>query len=47
MATEGVKVVPTIFALLYASDPMFSFHPQVNSQELMYFPCVCLEMGAD
>ena len=47
MAAEGIKVVTTIGALLNAAYPTFSciIH-KVYFQGLMYFPCVCVEVGA-
>ena len=48
MAEEGIKVVPTICALLYAADPMLScLSHKVILEELMYLPCVILEVGLD
>ena len=47
MAVEGIKVVPTICALLDADDPLFRcISRKVSIQELMYLPFVCLEVGA-
>ena len=47
MVAEGIKVVPTICALLDADDPLFRcISRKVSIQELMYLPFVCLEVGA-
>ena len=47
MAAEGIKVVPTICALLNAAGPLFScLRHKLILQELMYFPCALLEVVA-
>ena len=47
MPAEGIKFVLTIRALLDAADPLLScLSHKVILQELMYLPCVCLELGA-
>ena len=47
MAENGVKFVPTIHALLYAADLLFScLSYDVILEDLMYHPCVRLEVGA-
>ena len=47
MAEEGIKVVPTIHALLNAAGPLCICQShKVILQELMYLPCVCLEVIA-
>ena len=41
MAEEVIKVVPAIYALLGASDPLFScLSHKVIIQELMHLPCI-------
>ena len=47
MAEKGIKVVLTIRALLYATDPLFSrLNHKLVLEELMEFPCARLEVGA-
>ena len=47
MAAEGIKSVLTIRALLYSADTMFScLIKNLILQEMMYLPCVCLEVGS-
>ena len=47
MAAEGAKAIPEIRALLYSADLLFRcLSHEVILQELMYLPCVSLEMGA-
>ena len=46
IAAEGIQFVPTILTLFYADDTMFSYlDHKVILQELMYLPCVCLEVS--
>ena len=47
MAEDGVKAILTISALLYAADPLFScLRYDFIIEELIYLPCVRLEVGA-
>ena len=47
MAVEGIKVVPTICALLNDADSLFMcISHKVILQELIYLPCIYLEVGA-
>ena len=47
LAEEGIKVVMKICAILDASDPLFSCLTQkVILQELIYLPCIFLEVGS-
>ena len=46
MEVEGVKVFLTICALLYAAGTLFScIGHKVILEELMYLPCINLEVG--
>ena len=47
MVAEGIKVFLTICALIYAADPLTScLSNEVTLQQLVYLPCVSLEVGA-
>ena len=47
MVAEGIKVLPTIFALLDAADPLFiCLSNKVIIQELIYLTCIFSKLGA-
>ena len=47
MAEKGIKVVPTICALLGATDPLFiCLSHKLIIQEMMYLTGICLEVGS-